>query len=137
MYIFNYVHITKGSVSTAFAPAGFFFFKSPSWKGEIFNVLPMCVRISDSVAFWWPAATRSKEIKFFFSETSCITHAHTHIHTNTPTHIHTHTHTFLEITFFRQWQTEIEKTLSKKLSSSCDLRLSFLLKCKYLTGKHF
>ena len=32
-YIFNYVHITKGSISTAFAPMGFFFFKQPSSKG--------------------------------------------------------------------------------------------------------
>ena len=34
----------------------------------------MCVRISDSVAFWWPPATRSKESKFLVLETSCITH---------------------------------------------------------------
>ena len=27
---FDYVHITKGSVSTAFTPTGFLFFKPPS-----------------------------------------------------------------------------------------------------------
>ena len=41
----------------------------------------MCVRISDSVAFWWPPATRSKERKFLVLEMSCITHTQTHTHT--------------------------------------------------------
>ena len=70
----------------------------------------MCVQISDSVVFW----TRSEEIKFLVLETSCITHTRTC--TRTRAHTQTHTHLFI-IRLFRQWQTEIEKTLSKKLSS--------------------
>ena len=69
----------------------------------------MCVRISDSVAFWWPPATRSKKRKFLVLETSCITHTYTHAHTHTHTthtythtntHTHTHTHTFLAVILF-------------------------------------
>ena len=52
--------------STAFASMGFYFFKPPSWKGAIFNLLPMCVQICDLMAFWWAAATLSRETKLCY-----------------------------------------------------------------------
>ena len=57
--------------------------------------MPMCVRISDSVTFWWPPATRSIESKFLVLATCCITHTYTHTHTQTHTHTYTHTHTHI------------------------------------------
>ena len=68
----------------------------------------MGVRISDSVAFWWPLATRSKESKFLVLETSCTAHAHTHTHTQT--------HTFLAIILFlpAAWNEYVFKLICTK-----------------------